>query len=85
MLVAWKWNPSAILTLTSQIPRSKESAEKLLQGFYPMSDKLNQREVLYMPAYTPITGTSFEHIINGIYYGGKEDKQCLGGAVQEVQ
>ena len=74
MLVAWKWNPSAVLTLTSQTPRSKESAEKVLQGFYPMSDKMNQREVLYLPAYTPITGTSFEYMLNGIYYGDKEEK-----------
>ena len=84
MLVPWKWNPSAVLTLTSQTPRSRESADKVLQGFYPMSNKLNHREVLYLPTYTPITGTSFEYIINGIYYGDKEDKQCLAGAVQEV-
>ena len=50
-----------------------------------MSNKLNNREVLYLPNYTPIRGTSLEYIMNGIYYGNKEDKMCLAGPIQDVE
>ena len=43
---------------------------------YPLYKMQPWREVNYITKFTPIKGTSFEHMIQGVYYESGE-KICL--------
>jgi len=69
--MAWKWNVNAILSLASPSQRSRESAERLIGGMYPLFSTDNTRFVNYLTVFTPLRGTSFEYMLESIYTGGK--------------
>ena len=82
-LFPYKYNASSFLTLTSFSPKSRDSGLAMIRGMYPLYDLENRREVFYITSGTPILNTSFDHIIQEIYYESGE-KVCLPGPVQQV-
>ena len=75
-----KYNASSFLTLTSFSPKSRDSGERIIRGIYPLYDLENHREVNYITDGTPIRDTTFDHIMQEIYYESGE-KVCLPGPV----
>ena len=60
-LLPFKYNESAILSLTTHKPtRCKESGQKIIQAMYPLTDLAPKREVTYLTLASPLKGTSFE-------------------------
>ena len=82
-MIAYKYNANAILSLSSHDPYSRSSSHEILQGMYPMFNLDNKREVNYITLKTPILDTSFEDIMEEIYWesGGKI---CLSGPIRQV-
>ena len=80
-MLAFKYNANATLSLSSHEPASKSSSHELIKGMYPLYDLENKREVNYITLKTPIRDTSFEDIMEEIYYetGGKI---CLSGPIR---
>ena len=80
-MIAYKYNANAILSLSSHDPYSQSSSHEILQGMYPMFNLENKREVNYITLKTPILDTSFEDIMEEIYWesGGKV---CLSGPIR---
>ena len=79
-LFPYKYNASSFLTLTSFSPKSRDSGERMIRGMYPLYDLENRREVNYITSGTPILKTTFDHIMQEIYYESGE-KVCLPGPV----
>ena len=52
----------------------------MIRGMFPLYDLENRREVLYITDGTPIRSTTFDHIMQEIYYESGE-KVCLPGPV----
>ena len=75
-----KYNASSFLTLTSFAPKSRDTGERMIRGMFPLYDLENRREVLYHTDGTPIRSTTFDHIMQEIYYESGE-KVCLPGPV----
>lgn len=80
--IAWKYNPNAFLSLGPRTHASKIMGEKLMRTMYPLY-KWPKREVNFITKFTPIRGTSFEHMIQGVYYESGM-KICLASHIQLV-
>ena len=81
--VAVKYNPNAFLSLTLDKPVNSEMAKHYIQAMYPLDKMKSWREQNYITKFTPIKGTAFENMVNGIYYSTGA-KVCVAGQHQVV-
>lgn len=74
--MAIKYNPNAFLSLTLDSDVAHETGRSLIEGMYPMVKMQPMREINYGTKFSPLRGTAFEYMVQGVYYSTGQ-KVCL--------